>query len=245
MQVLLVAAVYPDRMTDFPDWQTFPNAQSNNLFGSTVQTLTPGVHSTAIIPALSWSSLTVLVNATAGACKVTVNHFADAAGVNQLDSDTWPVSTTTNLRVRAPLRGAYVRIDINVTSAGSLTATTWANFLSSSSDRISFPVAAQGVSDFQHSLAANATLLYTAGSICAGQATFYFSPNDATGKLRASIHAADELGNSGALIAYFGLPTTAVQQQISIPDSIVQVEIDNTDTTAAHIYSFSLVIPPQ
>lgn len=232
-------------MTDYPDWQTFPNAQSDNLFAAYSQNLTPGLHSTPVLPALSWSSLIVIVDPSAGAAQVTVNHFADLAGTQPIDSDTWPVNAATQLVVRTPLRGKYVRIDINVTSAGSLTAITWANYLSATSDRISFPVSNQNLSDFARAAAASADITYNIGEITAGTALFYFKPYDAAGKLSAVIHAVDELGNPGNLIADFGHPTAIVQQLITVPDVIIQVEVQNTDTTTAHTYDFSLTIPPQ
>lgn len=232
-------------MTDYPDFQNFPNAQSDNVFASFAQTLTPGVHIGAMLPALSWSSLMVIVSPTAGACQVTVNHFADLAGTQQIDSDTWPANINTSVIVRTPLRGKYVRIDINVTSAGNLTTESWANFLSASSDRISFPVSNQNLSDFAHALAANGDITYQVGEIAAGTALFYFKPYDATGKLAVVLHAVDELGNPGQLIADFGKPTAIVQQLITVPDVIIEAEIQNTDTTTAHTYDFSLTIPPQ
>lgn len=232
-------------MTDYPDWQTFPNAQSDNLFTSFTQVLTPGAHATAVLPALSWSSIMIIVSPSAGAGQVQIGHFTDAAGANQIDSDTWPVNANTALRVRSPLRGKYVKITITVTSAGNMTTETWANFLSASSDRISFPISQQNLSDFNHSLAASGTATYSVGEIAAGYALFYARPRDTTGKLQFTIHAVDELGNSGQLIAYFGLPTAPVQQLIVVPDLIVTVEVDNTDAAAAHAYDFSLTIPPQ
>jgi hypothetical protein len=232
-------------MTDYPDWQTFTNAQSDNLFPDFAQTLTPGVHQGAIIPALSWSSIIVIVSPAAGACQVTVNHFADLAGTQEIDSDTWPCNASTELIVRTPLRGKYVRLDINVTSAGNLTTESWANFLSATSDRISFPVSNQNLSDYAKALAASGTQTYEIGEIAAGTSLFYFKPYDATGKLTVSIHAIDELGNPGQLIADFGKPTALVQQLITVPDVIIQVEVDNTDAAASHTYDFSLTIPPQ
>jgi len=232
-------------MTDFHDWQTYANAQSDNQFPAFTQTLTPGLHSTPVIPVLSWSSIVIIVHPSAGAAQVKLNHFVDQAATMQIDSDTWPVNSGINLVVRSPLRGKYIRVDITVTSAGALTAGTWAGLLSASSERISFPVSQQNVSDFNHSLAASATALYTTGEIAAGLATFYFNPRDTTGKLRCSLHAVDELGNSGQLIASFGTPTALVQQLIAVPDLPLQVEIDNTDSAAAHSYDFSLTIPPQ
>lgn len=238
-------AAYTPDMTDFPDWQQYPNAQSANIFESFTQTLTPGVHSTPLIPATNWSSVTLVVDPSAGAAQVQIGHFADLAGTMEIDSDTWPVNATTRLVVRTPLRGPYVRLTITVTSPGNLTAGTWANFLSASSDRISFPVSTQNLSDFDHSLAADGTATYSVGEISAGMALFYFKPYDTSGKLEVSVHAVDELGNSGQLIADFGQPTAIVQQLITVPDNIVTVEIDNTDAATAHSYDFSLTIPPQ
>ncbi|MGH9622523.1 MAG: hypothetical protein ACRD45_22800 [Bryobacteraceae bacterium] len=232
-------------MTDYPDWQSYPNAQSDNLFASVTQTLAPGLHSTDVLPAINWSSIMIICQPSAGAGQVQINHYADAAATMQIDSDTWPVNAGTVVIVRSPLRGKFVRIDITVTSAGDMTATTWSNFLSATSDRISFPVSQQNVSNFDATLAASGTNTYSPGEIAAGMALFYFKPYDATAKLYASIHAVDELGNPGQLIADFGKPAATVQQLITVPDLILQVEIDNTDAAASHSYDFSLTIPPQ
>lgn len=232
-------------MTDFPDWQQFPNAQSDNVFPAYSQNLAPGVHLGTMLTALSWSSLMLIVSPIAGACQVTVNHFADAAGTLNIDSDTWGANATTTLIVRTPLRGKFVRIDINVTSGVNCNTETWANFLSQASDRISFPVSNQNLSDFDRVLAANGDVTYQVGEIAAGMAYFYLKPYDATGKLAVVIHAVDELGNPGQLIADFGKPTAIVDRLIVVPDVIIEVEIQNTDATAAHTYDFSLTIPPQ
>lgn len=232
-------------MTDYPDWQSYPNAQSDNLFDNFAQTLAPGTHSTKVLPALSWSSITIIAGASAGAGQIQLNYFADAAATQQIDSDNWPFNASTELRVRSPLRGKYVRIDIIVTSAGDLTGQFWANFLSASSERISFPVGSQNLSDFDRVLAASAIETYNLGAIVGGQAFFYIHPYDATGKLAVSMFVVDENGNSGQLICDFGSPTAIVRQQLAIPDKIVRVEIDNNDGTATHAYDFSLTVPPQ
>lgn len=232
-------------MSDYPDWQTFPNAQSGNLFAGYSQTLTPGLHTGTMLPAVSWSSLIVIVDPLAGACQVQVGHFADLAGTQEIDSDTWAANAATALIVRTPLRGTYVRVDIDVTSGTNLTAVTWANFLSATSDRISFPVGTQNLSDYDHVLAASGTKTYNSGEIAAGQAYMYFKPYDATGKLACVLHAVDELGNPGQLIADFGTPTALTAQLIMVPDKILQVEVANNDATAAHTYDFSLTVPPQ
>lgn len=240
-----VCKSYHETVTDFPDWQSYPNAQSDNLYPAFTQTLAPGTHSTAVIPALSWSSVTIAVTVTAGAGQIQLNHFANAAGTEQIDSDNWPVNTTTRLVVRSPLRGKYIRLDTIVTSPADLAGSFWGNFLSASSDRISFPVSSQNLSAYDSTLAASASITYNSGEITAGPALFYVKPYDASGKLAVALHCVDELGNPGDLIADFGTPAALTQQLITVPDKILQVEIANTDTAAAHTYDFSLTVPPR
>ena len=232
-------------MTDFPDWQSFPNAQSDNLFTTFNQTLAPGTYPTGVLPALSWSSVMIAVGASAGAGQIQLNHYADAAATMQIDSDNWPFNATTALRVRSPLRGKFIRIDIIVTSPGDLTGEFWANFLSASSDRISFPVGQQNLSDFDRVLAASGTATYDIGEIVGGQAFFYVKPYDATGKLAVAMFVVDENGNPGQLICDFGTPTAILRQQLAVPDKIIRVEVDNNDAAASHTYDFALTIPPQ
>lgn len=232
-------------MTDYPDWQTYPTAQGTNLFPAYSQTLTPGAHTTGVIPISSWSSMTVIVHPSAGAAQVQVVHHAAANGTEPVDSSTWPVNASTKLIARTPLRALYVEIIITVTSAGNLTAVTWATPQAASSDRISFPVEQLNVSAFGLTVPASTTLTASVGAIVAGEALFYVHPYDTTGKLDVVIHAVSELGVSGQLIADFGAPTALLQQLITVPDLITTVSIANTDAAAAHTCDFSLTVPPQ
>src|SRR6267154_480087 len=90
-------------MTDFPDFQAFPNPLSDNIFASYAQLLTPGVHLGVLTAAVSWSSVMIIVSPIAGAGKVQITHFADAAATQIIDSDEWPVNAATTLIVRTPL----------------------------------------------------------------------------------------------------------------------------------------------
>jgi len=240
-----MGVVYAQNMSDFPDWQQFPNAQSDNLFPSFQQVLTPGLHSTPILPALSWSSLFAAITPQAGAGQFQVNHFADAAGTQQIDADTWKVNTATRCVVRTPLRGKFARLDLTVTSGGNMTVNNWANFLSASSDRVSFPVSNQNLSAFGFAVPPSGSAHAESGEIAAGLAYFYLKPYDATGKLYVAIHAVDEFGTAGQLIADFGTPTATIDRLITVPDVIIQVKVDNLDGAAPHTFDFSLTIPPQ
>lgn len=241
----MVPGSYTQSMTDFPDWQSFPNAQSGNLFSPFNATLPPGTYDSGLIPAQSWSSVMIAVSASAGAGVITITHYADPLATQLIDSDSWPVNATTALRVRTPLRGTYINLNITVTSAGNMTANFWANFLSASSDRISFPVGSQNISDFNKTLAALASVTYDIGEIVGGQAFFYIKPYDATGKLAVAMFVVSEIGVSGQLIADFGNPTAIIRQQLAIPDKIVRVQVSNTDGAASHTFDFSLTVPPQ
>lgn len=231
-------------MADYPDWQGFPSAQSDNLFPAANQVLAPGLHSTPVIPALNWSSVTVLVQPTTGACHVQLAHFADPAGAVLVGSDTLPANVTTALLVRTPLRGRYFRVNVTVTSPGDLTALTWASLASAPTDRLSFPVGQQGAHDMARALPANGVATYSPGFIVAGAALAYVKPYDAAGKLTMVIRAVDELGNVIAPVADFGAPTALVQQVITVPDEILQVVVTNTDAAGPHTYDMAVTVPP-
>lgn len=232
-------------MTDTPDWQRFTNAQGTNLFPAFTQTLPPGLNKGQVIPALSWSSVIISVSVQSGAGQFQIGHFADAAGTQQIDSDTWPVTPTTRLVVRTPLRGTYIRLDYNVTGGGNMAVNNWAGLLAASSDRLSFPVSNQNISQFNHSLAASGTFTTHTGEIAAGLALFYYKPYDTAGKVAVVLHAISELGVPGQLIADFGSPTATVQQLITVPDVIIEAKMINSDAASAHSFDFSLTIPPQ
>lgn len=232
-------------MTDTPDWQRYVNAQSDNAFPAFTQTLTPGQHNGIILPALSWSSIIIAVSVQSGAGKFQINHYADQAGTQQIDADNWPVNSTTRLVVRTPLRGKYIRMDYNVTSGTNMVVNNWASFLSATSDRLSFPVSNQNISQFNHSIAASTSYTTQTGEIAAGQALFYYKPYDNAGQVAVVLHAVSELGVPGQLIADFGSPTTTVQQLITVPDVIIQMKAQNNDAASAHSFDFSLTIPPQ
>lgn len=237
-------AAYTRSMTDYPDWQTFPNAQTGNLFNPFSATLPPGTYDSGLIPALSWSSIMIICGASAGGATITITHYGNAAATQIIDSDTWPINATTRLVVRSPLRGTFINLNITVTSAVNLVGEFWANFLSASSERISFPVSQQNLSDFNRTLAAGATATYNIGEIVGGQAYFYIKPYDAAGALNPFIICVDENGNPGQLVTNFGNPTAILRESLAIPDKIVQVNITNTGA-AAHTYDFSLTVPPQ
>lgn len=240
-----MAGVYTDRMTDYQDWQSFPTTQSGNLFAAWQQTLPPGPTTTGVLPAVNWSSVSLMLSPSAGAAFTKINHCADPAGAQVVGADLWRVRPGTNLVVRTPLRGKYVRIDIHVTSPGNFTAITWATLMSAASDRITFPVAAQTLADTGKALAANGTAVYDIPAITAGLGYLYFKPADTTAKLSVLVHTIDELGNPLQPVADLGTPGALTQQLITVPDQIVEVKVTNTDPAAPHTYDFSLTVPPQ
>lgn len=232
-------------MTDYPDWQASPSTQSPNVFPAFTQVLTPGAHPTAVIPVISYASLSLIIKASAGACKVSVTHYADPAGTNVIGTDTWNCNATAPLTVRVPLRGPYIKLTINVTSAGNLTATTWGVLQTAAADRISFPVASQQVFVPFTAAPINSTTTYTMPAIAAGRATWSFVPQDTTGKLNVYLQTVDELAGFIAIFSDRGNPTVIDNAVIEVPDALIQIIVVNQDLAATHSYALSLMIPPQ
>lgn len=232
-------------MTDYPDWQVAASTQSGNAFAALTQTLAPGSHPGAVTAVYSWSSLNMVVVPSAGACKVTVSHWADLAGTQLIGSDSWNVSVATPLTVRVPLRGPYAQLTLNVTSAGSLTAETWGVFQTYPADRISFPIAGKQIFEPFRTLTPSATFTYTMPAMVAGAANWSFVPFDNAGKLNPFVQIVDELGNVLARVSDRGNPVAIDDSILQLPDQIVQVVVTNEDAAASHTYGFSLIVPPQ
>lgn len=232
-------------MTDYPDWQVSAATQSGNAFAAFTQVLTPGNHPGAVTPVFSWSSLNMVIVPTAGAGKVTVTHYADAAGTQQIGSDTWNVSTATALTVRVPLRGPYAQLSVNVTSAGNLTAKTWGVYQTFQADRVSFPIGGQFIFDPTHTLAAGTSKTYTMQWVAGGHAFIAWVPFDNTGQLDIWVQAVDELGNILSRAIDLGNPTLVTWASLYVPDAILQVVVQNGDAVNPHSYGFSFTVPPQ
>jgi hypothetical protein len=232
-------------MSDYPDWQTFPTAMAGNLLTSASQTLTPGHHVTGVLPVTSFASLSIVIVPTAGACQVTVNHWADAAGTISTETDTFRARVGGALVVRLPLRSAYVSIDLFVTSAGNLVASTWATLLNSASDRVSFPVPGQQAGAENTVVNAGATDQWRMPAINAGAAVLAFLPGNTLAKLTVEVFTEDELGNVMYHLMWPVAPAAGITQALQLPGEIVVVQIVNTDGAAAHSYGVSLVCPAQ
>lgn len=235
---------YATHVTDYPDWQVSASTQSGNQFAGVTQTLTPGVHPTAIVSVVSWESCAMTIRPTAGAAKVSISHYADLAGTQLIGTDTWDVNVTTSLTVRVPLRGAYAQLSINVTSAGNLTATTWGVYQTQAANAITFPVEGQIIFEATNTLAALASKTYVLPQIAAGAANWCFIPFDATGMLGTYVQAVDELGNIIVRVSSMGNPTGIANLNPQVPDLILQVIVTNTDAANPHTYGFSFIVPP-
>ena len=232
-------------MSDYPDWQTFPTAMAGNLFPAASQTLPPGDHVTGPLPVTSFSSLSIVILPTAGACQVIVSHWADAAGTISTEVDTFRARVGGALVVRLPLRSAYVSIDIKVTSVAALVASTWATLLNSASDRVSFPVPGQQAGVDNTTMAGGQTDQWRMPAVVAGNATLAFLPGNTLAKITCEVFTEDELGNVMYHLMFPVAPVNGIMQPLSLPGEIVLIQIVNTDAATAHSYGVSLVCPPQ
>lgn len=236
--------VYTPHMTDYPDWQTFPNAMSGNQFTVSTATLPPGSYPIDIQPVSSFSSLAVVIVPTAGAGKLTVNHWVDPGGTVPAESDVFRFRPGAALVVRTPLRAPYVGLTIDSTGAGDLIASFWASLLASSSDRVTYPVTGQQAGIDTRPLAAGAVDQWRMPAINAGPALLAFAPADTSGKLKVEVIATDELDSPMYHIMFPLTPTAAIHQALQLPGEITVVQVTNTDGVASHTYGVSLICPP-
>lgn len=236
---------YTPVMTDFPDWQQFPSAVGANLWPVPDATLPPGTYSTGIVPATSFSSLSIVMTASAGAATITVNHWMDAGGTLTAESDMFRVRVGAALVVRTPVRAAFVEVIITVTSPGDMTGTFWTALLASSSDRVSFPVPGQQAGVENTVLAAGATDQWRMPAINSGAATLTFAPGNTLAKLSVEVYTEDENGNVMYHVMFPVSPSGTITQSLMLPGEVTVAQVVNTDASTAHSYGVSLICPPQ
>jgi len=232
-------------MPDYPDWQTFPNAMGVNLFTAVASNLAPGPHPTAVIPVTSYSSLSVVILPTAGAAKLTVSHWADAAGTVSTDTDTFRFRPGAALVMRCPLRSAYVSLTITVAGAVNLVASTWATLLASPSSGVSFPITGQQAGVDDTTLAAGATDQWRLPAVVAGNAMLAFLPGNTLGVVTVEVFVTDELDVEMYEVMFPVAPKAWFMQPLQLPGEITIVQVVNTDVANAHSYGVSLICPPQ
>jgi len=235
---------YATRMTDYPDWQNAPTAMSGNLFADSTATLPAGTYDTAVIPVTSFSSLSVAIVPTTGAGQLIVSHWVDAAGTIAADADLWRFRPGSPLVVRTPLRAAFVKLTVVVTSAADLTASFWATALASSSDRVSYPVPGQQAGTDHGTLAPGALDQWRMPALVAGPAMLAYSPADASGMLFVEVVATDELDNQLYHLLYAVNPISPLMQPLILPGDIILVQVFNVDGAASHDYAVSLACVP-
>lgn len=228
----------------YPDYQAVANALSNNIFPALNQVLPNGHTTTPVVPVSNWQSLFLRVTSSAGQAIATVAFWEDLAGTLGIGTVTYRINPGSAIAAIIPLRAQYFSIDIQVTSAGSMTCTTHAAFMSRQVDQIRFPVTCPFVNDSAHSLAASTTIDYQVASIVAGRAQLMFNPADATGKLIVTVNACDQAGNIIYPVAEFGGPTGPLNTMLVVPDESLKLHIFNSDGAGPHVYDTSLTVVP-
>jgi hypothetical protein len=214
-----------------------------NLLDAVSQNLPPGHHTTPVIPVTSFSTLSVVILPAAGAGQLTVSHWADPAGTVSAESDTWRFRPGAALVMRTPLRAAYVSLDLNVTSPGNLTASTWATLLASSSDRVSYPVKGVQAGVGTHVINAGVLDTWRLPAVVSGPAMLAFNPADTSAMLTVNVIATDELDNKLWDVMFPAAPAAPLMQPLQLPGEIIVILVHNTDPAAAHTYGVSLVCP--
>lgn len=244
-RVLWSPTAYTKPVTDFPDWQSFPNAIGGNLFSTPTATLPPGTYDTPVVPVTSFSSLSAVIVPTAGAGQLVVAHWVDALGTIAAEADIFRYRPAAPLVVRTPLRASYVSLALVVTSPGDLTASFWATLLASSSDRVTYPVTGQQAGIDTRSLGAGAVDQWRMPGINSGQAMLAWAPADTSAKLTVEVFCTDENDNGLYHVMYPVATTAHLMQPLCLPGEITVVQVTNTDGVAAHSYGVSLICPPQ
>ena len=229
-------------MPGYPDYRAYPQWRTDNLFPAFSQVLTPGAHPVGPIPMVGNQAVQVRAKVTAGYGTVTIAWFLDSAMTQSVGADPFDVNTETTLAAILPVKGPYLKLNINVTSGVNMNVQTYAAGINNASGRIYYPLGRQLIYQAVKSLAASGVDRFPLPFICKGIVCVSFTPSDALGLLRLETWQDDASGAAVKRVADLGAPVALANMQAAVVDSIFSLRITNLDAGAAHSYAMSMAL---
>ena len=229
--------------TGFPDFQAYAQWRGLNLLPAYIQTLPVGHTLSGPQLVSSWRGVQLRIKPSAGNCVVVLHWYDDVAETEITGSDTWNVSTGVVLSVTSPIKGQYCDLDINVTSAGAMTADTQLFGVNSVTDRLAYVTGGSQITQTSLVIAAGATALFIVSPIVAGPATVNWSFADNSGMIGVTVNRFNADGTAGAILADLGSSTllTPFTQQVTLIDNLCGLQLKNADAVNPHTCSVRLV----
>lgn len=230
-----------------PDFQNLVLWRSQNMLTALtfLQPMATGNHDTGFLPVNAWQSVTIRLAPTAGQAIVTVTWAeATSLGFYVNGSDTYRVSPASGLFLTQPTLNEYVRVQINVTSAASLTGDFFVRGVNNGAGRITFPIFNNvQYSGFQ-ALAAGATFTQVIPFQFQGPALFYCNEQDGAQKLDFQLLATDQAGAPLTEVARVFQPLAIQHVQVVTPCLPLIFKVINNDGAAPHNFEAALWLSP-
>lgn len=225
----------------YPDYQAYPGWRTPNLLPAGSGTWVPGTTAAGTIISQNFAAVEFFCGPTAGYGVAQLDWYNDAALTQHVWQDEWTIATWGSLRVIVPSRAAYCQASITVQSPGNMTLFPELAGVNMSSGRLTYPVAARIIATGLTAVPAASTLVFPFGTVVRGLGTLSFRPADATGNLvvRLVIVASDKTAST--ILADFGSPSAAIQEQLAIPDNQCGLAVVNVAATAAHSFTAEAV----
>lgn len=230
-------------ITGFPDFQSLPQWRAPNLLAAYSQTLNPGVNRSGALLVANWRGVQLRVGPSAGFCRANLTWYDDTAETNQVATDGFGVGTGLVLAAVIPAKGHYCDLNLNVTSAGAMTAQTSLMPTNSVTDRISYLASNNFLALSGHSVPLSTTQLIALPLVQGGPATLNWSFGDVSGSVAVAVVRLKEDGTLGDVLADLGSATvtTPFTQQVTLVDDSCGLRLINSDAAAAHNVNVRLV----
>lgn len=225
---------YPDDQA-YPSWTAPLIANFNAVVpASSLQNIYQGVVG-------NYASLHLHIGGNAPGLNTLLSWFPDSTfGAAFTQQSIWTTAVTAADLV-VPLLSPYLKIDVQTALGGSGDVIVQATPINVPVARPTYQGGQNYIAQAITAVPLSTTASLFQATVQPGLAWFMFEPQDATGKLTVEIAIGAGVPSANNKVFHLAGATAEIDRLVVLPDVPVQVNIINTDGTAAHSYRAALV----
>lgn len=230
--------------TGHPDWQSYANWRGM-LFSEDAVTVPVTGTDFGLFVTTNFAGFYVNAVCATGNGELILTWYADTAGTEEIQVDSYPMAADTALEVIIPARGNAVDVFFDVQSVGAATLSLTMLPTNIAPTHTTFLTGPNYVSDLNVSVAHSVAHTVNVVPIVGGPAYLCFVPHDSAAKLTLDIFGLDNDGTKLVRVGNYNLPAVTVQQELIVPPLPLQYIVTNTDTVSAHVYDLGIMLRTQ
>lgn len=228
----------------YPDDQAFPNSSGPPIADNPAFSLVTGSPFTGAGFVTNFPSCRVRVvpSGSAIGATCTIAYFTDATLAEQLGTFTWIIGPSGNLAAIVPNLGPYVQITVSTVSAVANNTAIQLTPLTAACASVRYIAVGTDATALNTSVALSSTAQLTTPYVLEGPGYWYFNPRDNSAKLNAVMWELSENGSRQFQLDQVQGAVAATNRPLFGAPRLLQLQVTNTDATAAHSFDARICI---